>query len=183
MIALSGDLVLEEPMELSQNGRGDDTVHLKVPALLHYSVFRKWHSNMKQVVICRRPECDATTQIMLLDSLNVVKVAWLKQCWNQHSAAPNHTAETCTIVFVPHIIWNRESVVDIVTALRDGGPFRLAQGPTEPPSQHIPKAFSRGQSGQGIKMVAILHPVPRLTISGAKPPLEHMLSWHTRVQL
>ena len=139
---------------------------------------------MKQDVRCRRTERDATTQIMLLDdSLNVVTVAWLKQCCNQHSAAPNHTAETWTIVFVPHIVWNRDSVVGIVTALRDEGPFRPALGPTQPPSQHIPKAFSWGQNGQGIKIAIFLHPVPRLKISGAKPPLEHMFSWHTHVQL
>jgi len=63
LIALSGDLVLEEAMELSQDGlRDDDAVHHTVVALLHYSVFRKRHRNMKQAVICRRPERDATTQ-------------------------------------------------------------------------------------------------------------------------
>jgi len=51
LIALSGDLVLKEAKM---------TTH--VVALLHYSVFRKRHRNMKQAVICRRPERDATTQ-------------------------------------------------------------------------------------------------------------------------
>ena len=46
LIALSGDLVLEEAMELSQDGlRGDDAVHHTVVALLHYSVFRKRQRN------------------------------------------------------------------------------------------------------------------------------------------
>jgi hypothetical protein len=63
------------------------------------------------------------------------------------------------------------TALSTLTALRNGMPFRPALGPTEPPSQHIPKAFSLGQSGQGVKMTTFLHPVTRLKISGAKPPL------------
>jgi len=62
LIALSGDLVLEEAKKLSQDGLRDDAVHHTVVALLHYSVFRKRHRNMKQAVTCRRPERDATIQ-------------------------------------------------------------------------------------------------------------------------
>jgi hypothetical protein len=171
LIALSGVLVLEEAMELSQDGLRDDPPYgCCVVTLFCFQKTTQKHetSSHMQTSGTRRNY----TIILLDDGLNVVTVAWLKQCCNQHSAAPNHTAETWTIVFCTANNLEPGQLVGIVIALWNGGPFKRALGPTDPRSQRIPKAFSRVHGGHGIKMANFLHLVTRLRITGAKPPLE-----------
>ena len=130
-------------------------------------------------------QCNYT--IILLDQgLNVVTDAWLKLCGTY-----NHTAEPWTIFFVPHIIWNRDSV-DCTARLRAGKGKLFFSTPQRSdrlrgPQSLLVNAYRRlsrgGQSVQGKKVFTFLHLVPTLRINGAKPPLEHMLSWHTSVQL
>lgn len=55
--------------------------------------------------------------------------------------------------------------------------------PTQPPTQWIPWALSRGSDGRGVKMTTQFHVVPRFGISGAIPLLQYMPSGHTEGQL
>jgi hypothetical protein len=102
LIALSGDLVLEEAMELSvarrtTRWRRSPPYGCCVVTLFCIQKMTQKHetSSHMQTSGTRRNY----TIILLDDGLNAVTVAWLKQCCTQHSAAPNHTAETRTIVF------------------------------------------------------------------------------------
>jgi hypothetical protein len=49
--------------------------------------------------------------------------------------------------------------------------FRAALGPTQP----VPGCFLLASSGLGVKLIVHLHPLPSFRMSGAVPPLPHML--------
>jgi len=54
---------------------------------------------------------------------------------------------------------------------------------TQPPTQWIPWALSRGSDGRGVNLTTQFHVVPRFGISGAIPLLPYTPSGHTEGQL
>jgi len=60
---------------------------------------------------------------------------------------------------------------------------RPALGSNQPPIQEVPCILPLSKSSQGMKLTTHPHVVPKLRMSGIKPPLPCVPSWSTKGQL
>jgi hypothetical protein len=91
------------------------------------------------------------------------------------------------------------TVIDVVARLRAGqAGIRIpagvsdflyskmsqpALGPIQPRIKRVSGDPSEVDSGQGVRLTAQLHVVPRLRLGGAIPPFHHTSSWRVKGQL
>lgn len=78
----------------------------------------------------------------------------------------------------------REYLVGILTRIRDKQPRHRGSNPE---NDKILSSETFRLAGcpysRGVKLITHLHTVPSLRISGATPPLPHMLSWRAQGQV